>query len=173
MVDVREGIHVLHVGVGRVVDLSGRESLAEFRKFAVSLIVAHLLLAVAGRSVMFEAVRALADTGAASDWAYGSGFALFVVFYMLVGASGVRRLHDIGQKGVWMSTPVPFLIFGFGVQINAGADSSTGGPLGISSAEAVEAVCGVGASLAALYLLWRLTRPGQVGSNKYGAAPLD
>ncbi|MCP4967845.1 MAG: DUF805 domain-containing protein [bacterium] len=173
MVDLAESIHILRVGAGRVVDFPGREGLSEFRRFATALMIAHFLLAVAGRSVMFEAVRVLADTGTASDWAYGSGFVLFATFYILIGASGVRRLHDIGQKGVWMLMPVPFLILGFGAQINAAAGPSTGGSLGTSLAKVVEVACGISASLAALYLVWRLTRSGQVGPNKYGAAPLN
>lgn len=170
---MRESVVVLRAGVRRAADLSGREGLSGFRKFAVTLVVVHMVLAVVGRYLMFVMSRLFIETETASDWVYGSGLALLLVFYLLLSAAGVRRLHDVGRRGAWILMPAPFLVVGFGAQILANAGTTAGGSLGCSFMSLVEMFCGAGASLTSLYLVWCLTRPGEFGPNRYGEAPMD
>lgn len=171
MDSIVDGLKVLRCGVRRTADYSGRESLEDFRKYATPLVVSHAFLGVVGNAIVFQIVYTLFGGRAASIWAYGAGIVLFVAFYILIGAPGVRRLHDVGQSGFWILVPLPLLTLGLGAQLISAADSGVGRPPRVSLVDMVEAAGGIGASLVSLYLVWRLTRPGELGPNRYGAEP--
>lgn len=148
---------------------SGRASRSEFWWFFLfAVIVFGGLLALDG--AIFEVDLA----SRTRKCLFAPLFGLAIVLPMLT--AGWRRMHDVGKPGWYLLLPVfvSFATLAFILMVfmeivtfhDADADRKLGSAYFVGYFGVI--LTGLVQLVIALFLLWRLTRPSDVGANKYG-----
>jgi len=158
----------------KYVRFSGRAARAEYWNFVLFVVLVSTALNFLDRALF--AGRVVIDINGVmirTNGPLGSLFGVFVALPLL--AAGWRRMHDTGRSGIYLFYP---LIVMLGVSMFLAFLTGFGPLLSVDIQEIVGelgAIVALGSlfvlTVSPLIVVWWLTRPSQVGDNRFGPQP--